>query len=188
MKPFEYLLVLAAVILGLAIADLATSMHRLIGAGKRVRWDWLAPLAGVLSLVAIVVQWWNWYGADSLINGLTFAMYLLVVTNAVLQFLMAACALPDESTEVVIDLRAHFRKISSRFWGLFTVHWIIVQLINIWTETTILHAKLNLLSPLWLIVPTGISLVIIKNRTWQLIGLLGFVGLYLFVYSNRTLV
>lgn len=37
MSPFEYLLLLASVILGLAVSDLAMSTHRLLDAGRRVR-------------------------------------------------------------------------------------------------------------------------------------------------------
>ena len=38
MGAFEYLLLFAAVILGLAISDLAISLHLLLNAGKKVKW------------------------------------------------------------------------------------------------------------------------------------------------------
>ena len=50
MNTFEYITVLASIVVGLAIADLATSAHRLLRAGGRVRWDWIAPTAALLML------------------------------------------------------------------------------------------------------------------------------------------
>jgi hypothetical protein len=55
MGQFEYLLILASVILGLAVSDIAVSLNRLLEV--RVRWDWLAPLAAVLAFLKITAQW-----------------------------------------------------------------------------------------------------------------------------------
>jgi len=74
MGPFEYLLILAVVVLGLALSDLAMSVHRLLAAGKRVRWDWLAPLAALVAFLKIVTQWWVWFGAAGIAAHLTFGM------------------------------------------------------------------------------------------------------------------
>ena len=47
MTAGEYVSAFASIILALAITDLATSMHRLMRARGRVRWDWI-PLAVAL--------------------------------------------------------------------------------------------------------------------------------------------
>jgi hypothetical protein len=96
MGTFEYLLLFAAVILGLAISDLAISLHRLLNAAGRVRWDWLSPMAAALAFVRIVTQWWTWHDAERIAGGLTFGMFLGILISATLLFLMAAVALPDE--------------------------------------------------------------------------------------------
>ena len=187
MKPFEYLLIFAAIILGLAVTDLATSLHRMLGAWKRVRWDWLAPMAAILALLVIVVQWWTWYGASALAGGSTFEQYLLIVISTVLLFLMAAAALPDESSSEVIDLRQHYESVSRRYWLVFTIHWLLVQVVSIWAQMSITHAQLDLLSPLWLILPIGLLLAAVKNRALHFAGLIGFILLYGLVDSGRTL-
>src|SRR5437667_5006187 len=60
MNPFEYLLLFAAIVLGLAISDLAISLHRLLNAAGRVRWGLLSPLAGIIAFLKIITQWWTW--------------------------------------------------------------------------------------------------------------------------------
>jgi hypothetical protein len=109
--PFEYLMMFTAVILGLAVCDLAVSIHRLVAAGARVRWDWLAPLAALVVFLKIVSQWWTFFNAGPLAKGLTFEMFLGVLVASVLLFLLAADALPDEAPEGRIDLRAHYESV-----------------------------------------------------------------------------
>jgi riboflavin transporter FmnP len=116
MSPFEYLLLFAAIILGLAIADLAMSIHRLLAAGARVSWDWLAPLAAFVVFLKIVTQWWTWYGASRIASGLTFEMFLAVLVASILLFLLTAVSLPDDFGERSIDLRDYYASVSRRFW------------------------------------------------------------------------
>ncbi len=187
MKPFEYLLIFAAIILGLAVTDLATSLHRLLGARQRVKWHAQAPLAAILSPLVILVHWWAWYRASTLASGFTFEQYLLVIVSSVLLFLMAAAALPDESHQGIIDLRLHYESVSRRYWVLFTAHWILVQIVSVWTQVSINHVSLDLASPLWLIVPAGLVLAVTQKRAVHLIGLLGFILLYGLVDSGHTL-
>lgn len=178
MGPFEYLLLFAAIILGLAVCDLATSLHRLLGAGARVRWDWLAPLAALVAFLKIVTQWWSWFGVERIARGLTFEMFLGVLVGAVLLFLMAAAALPDEVREGPVDLRAHYAQVSRRYWILFTAHWVLMAGVSIWAQMQIEGARLSLASPVYLMIPLAISLVIVRNRWWHTICLSGLIVLY----------
>jgi H+/Cl- antiporter ClcA len=59
LSPFEYLLALVSILIGLAVADLSSSLHRLLRARRRVRWDWL-PLAGAFLVILLILEfWWN---------------------------------------------------------------------------------------------------------------------------------
>ena len=114
MGAFEYLLLFAAVILGLAVTDLAVSLHRLLNAGDRVRWDGLCILAAALAFERIVAQWWSWHAADRLATGFTFGMFLGVLISVTLLLLIAAVALPDH-TEAEVDLRAYYGRVYKRY-------------------------------------------------------------------------
>jgi hypothetical protein len=184
---FEYLLLFVAVILGLAVSDLAISFHRLLGAGRRVHWDLLAPLAAILAFLKIIVQWWNWFGASRIARDLTFEMFVGVAVAALLLFLMAAAALPDAADEPVVDLRNHYEKVSRRYWLLFIGHWILMNAVSAWAQIQLQGARLSLLSPVYLILPVALSLIFVRNRWWHAAVLIGLIGFYGTAFFGRTL-
>ncbi|WP_372781002.1 hypothetical protein [Phenylobacterium sp.] len=180
----------AAVILGLAVSDLATSLHRLLGAGRRVRWDALAPLAAVVAFLKIVTQWWSWYATAQIARGLTFEMFLGVLVGVVMMFLLAAAALPDELGEGEVDLAAHYRSVSRRFWLLFSGELVLMIGVDIWAQMAIGHARFDprtLLAPVFAIIPAAIALAFVRNRWVHAIALLGLIGLYIAQFFGRSL-
>ena len=185
MGAFEYLLLFAAVILGLAISDLAISLHRLLNAAKEVRWDAL-PLLAALAFERIVAEWWTWHSADRLAGGFTFGMFLGVLISTVLLFLMAAVALPDEGEEKV-DLRLHYARTFRRDWLLFAGQWLTLNVVSIWAQHSIGKAHINVVSALWLILPATVALALISTRAVQAIGLIGFLAFYTSAYFGQTL-
>lgn len=188
MTPFEYLLLFAAIILGLAITDLATSIHRLLAAGRRVRWDWLAPMAALVAFLKIVTQWWSWYGVAKIAAGLTFEMFLGVLAASVLLFLLAAAALPDDFGEQAVDLRQYYARVSRRYWLLFVAHWILVNTVDIWAQVAIAKAHLDLIQPGLLVLPVALLLAFTRNRALHTLCLAGFVVVYVHQYLGQSLV
>jgi hypothetical protein len=186
--PFEYLLLFAAIVLGLAIADLAMSIHRLLAAGTRVKWDWLAPLAALVAFLKIVTQWWSWFDVGRIANGLTFEMFLVVLIASILLFLLTAAALPDDFGERSVDLRAYYASVSRRFWLLFAAHWTLITGVTFWAQIMIAKARIDWISPVWLVLPVALSLAFTRNRVWHTIGLIGFAGVYIAQYAGQSLV
>ena len=84
MRPLEYLLGLESIILALALGDLARSLHRLLVAGERVKWDFLSPLAAMMVLLKIVNHWWRWFRLERIADQLTFELFLGVVAATVI--------------------------------------------------------------------------------------------------------
>jgi hypothetical protein len=190
MAPFEYLLLFASVILGLAACELAIGLNRLLGAWNRLDWDWLAPLAGLLVFLKLVTQWWTWHGAVPLAAGITFEMYLAVLVGAVLLFMLAAAALPNPAGgEESIDLGAHYQRVRRRFWIVFGLHFIVAMGTTLWLQMAIRHANaVPLLGWLvWLMVPIAIALAFIRNRIFHTVALVLLCLLYLFQYWGQVL-
>lgn len=188
MSPFEYLLLFAAVILGLAVSDLAISLHRLLGAGRRVRWDWVAPLAALVAFLKIVTQWWSWRSAERLANGFTFEMFLTFLVGTVLLFLLAAAALPDEvGRDETVDLSAHYAAVSRRYWSLFLAHWVLSNAVSIWAQVQIDGARFTPWAWPYLVGPLIVSLIVVRNRWWHTACLLTLAGLYLTQSLGQTL-
>ncbi len=186
MGAFEYLLLFAAVILGLAVSDLTISLHRLLNAADKVKWDALPLLAAALAFERIIAEWWTWHSADHLASNFTFGMFLGVLVSTVLLFLMSAVALPDEIGEEV-DLRAHYARTHRRFWLLFSAHWLALNGVAIWAQIAIAHGRFDAISAAWLILPVAIVLAFIRQRAIQFIGLISFLALYLITYFGRPL-
>lgn len=133
MDTFEYITALVAVVIGLAIADLATSLHRLLRHRAIVRWDWVAPLAALVVLVELFNLWWRWRGFSGATVGEVFPYFVALI----LAFLTASITLPDEVPEVGVDLGAYFDGIRRYFWFVYTTYVLLmVTLISIrrWNE------------------------------------------------------
>ena len=63
MTYFEYAAIYFGIIVGLALANILTSIHKLIEAGPRVRWGWMAPAsAGYAATLTINEFWYLWLG------------------------------------------------------------------------------------------------------------------------------
>ena len=118
MSLVERVAVLVAIVLGLALAELGTSFHRLMRAGKRVRWDWMSPALAVLMLLQTVQFWWlsqTWYVDATELRLIEFFPRLLIL---LLIYLLSAAALPDEIPERGIDLREFYLETYRYFWAL----------------------------------------------------------------------
>lgn len=133
-----------------------------------------------------MTQWSTWYGAKALAAGLTFAMFVGVLVSAALLFLMAASALPDELEAGTIDLRAYFGLVRRRFWLLFAAQWTLMNAIVSWAQMKILHARFELVSPNYLVLPAALGLAFIPVRSAQVCGMCGFILLYATVFFGRT--
>lgn len=116
MDTFEYITALVAVLIGLAIADLATSLHRLLRNRRKVRWDWVAPLAALLILVDLFNLWWRWRG----FTGTTMSEVAPYFVALILIYLAASVTLPDDVPADGIDLGTYFDENRSYFWFVYT--------------------------------------------------------------------
>ena len=108
------------------------------------------------------------------------------MTRAVLLFLMAAVALPDETGDE-IDLRAYYTRIQRRYWLLFGAQWATLNVVSIWAQHAVYKARVDLASPLWLIVPITVALAFISSRAVQALALLGFIVFYTAILFGQTL-
>ena len=128
MDTFEYITVLVAVVIGLAIADLATSLHRLLRHRKVVRWDWVSPLAALLMLVELFNLWWQWRG----FAGTTMGAVVPYFAALILIFLTASITLPDEVPAKGLDLGRYFDENRSYFWFVYSSYVaVIISLLTI---------------------------------------------------------
>lgn len=141
MDTFEYITAIVAVVIGLAIGDMATSLHRLLRHRKVVRWDWVAPLAALMILAELFNLWWRWHG----FNGTTIGEVVPYFLDLILIYLAASITLPDEIPAKGIDLGRHFDENRGYFWFVYTSYVAVYMVL-----TTIKGLQHGLtLSDLW---------------------------------------
>lgn len=126
MSAFEYVSVMASIILGMAMVDVLASANRLVRAGAAVRWDWAAPVSAVFVVLTLVQVWWSQYRPTQ--DGMTIGQFLPLFVELVILYLLAAAALPDDVTAETLDLRTYYDRNGAYFWALYTaaVAWPIV--------------------------------------------------------------
>ena len=117
----EGAIVFASLIVGVALTDLLTSLHRLLRARDRVRWDALPLVFAALVVMSVVMIWWAVAGAS---GAITIGGFLPTLATLTLVFLMASASLPDadgEGPAAGLDLKAFWDRESRYLWGLLFV-------------------------------------------------------------------
>jgi hypothetical protein len=130
-NSFEYITVLVSIVVGLAIADIANSVHRLLAAGRRVTWDWISLVAALLILLELLNLWWKWHG----FTGSTLGEVLPYFGVLFLLFLAAAVSLPDHVPAEGINLRDYFVEKRRHFWAVYAAYvtgWIGLRTLELY--------------------------------------------------------
>ena len=154
MSIADFVLAFVGIIIGLGVADLLSSLHKLLRAGRRVKWHWATPTLAALMLWVTLVVWWRSFGAFSEIRSESIAAFLPNFLVLVFSFLMMAAALPDEVPQSGIDLKQFYSSTRIHLWSLmsatlggftliyFVEHWSIglAQLLAIAWPTLISFA------------------------------------------------
>ena len=123
-RAFEYALGLFAVLIGIAIADIAMSFHRLVRQASRVAWDPLALLAALYALCLAVCMWFDLWGVRNFAATRHFLFYLSLIAEFLVLYLIAASSLPDEVGSSS-DLRQYYATNRRYFWFLVALFQLI---------------------------------------------------------------
>ena len=117
MDAFSYLSVLISIVLGLGVTQLLTGFGRLIEARDRVRsYGPVLIWAGVILLIHIQT-WWVMFGLRAH-QDWTFGAFLMVLLQPLVLYLLAALALPTDFGGSPVDLRVHYERHTSWFFGI----------------------------------------------------------------------
>lgn len=127
---FEYAMGVFSVLIGLAVADIATSFHRLLRRKAAVSWDPLALLATFYAMCLAVSMWFDIWGVRNFAATRHFLFYLVLVADLFVLFLIAAASLPDDASDGT-DLRDYYAHNRRYFWslvGIFQVAYLALGL------------------------------------------------------------
>lgn len=174
-RAFEYAMGVFSVLIGLAIADIATSFHRLMRSSAAVRWDPLTLAAALYTLCTAVYMWFDIWGVRHFAATRHFLFYLALVAELFVLFLAAAASLPDDAQEG-IDLREYYARNRRYFWSLITLFQLGYSALGVYFSSSYLgRLPRGLLVLMWLqmAAPVVISLglLMLRSRTAHYVGL-----------------
>jgi hypothetical protein len=166
MRAFEYAIGVFAVLIGLAIADIATSFHRLLRSKSPVVWDPLALMAALYALCMAIYMWFDLWGVRNFSATRNFLFYLGIFAMLFVLFLVAASSLPDE-TNTSINLRVFYAENRRKFWLLVVLFQIGYVAAGIYFTgrmpklPTLITALLNI----QMFAPLALSLVLLATKS-----------------------
>jgi hypothetical protein len=172
---FEYEAVYFGIIVGLALANNLTSLHKLIEAGSRVRRGWLAPASAFYAATLTLGEFWSIWVRQHDMGHRTFLSWLPTAVAFALLFLMCAASLPDEAGDGV-DLKRYYMDNRHRFWG-FSAALHGLNLCS-WTITFFEHGfethyMVERLHPVLgntVEAALSLSLIFVRATWWQVVG------------------
>jgi hypothetical protein len=187
-RAFEYAIGVFAVLIGLAIADIATSFHRLLRSSSRVTWDPLALMAALYALCMAIYMWFDLWGVRNIAATRNFLFYLGIFGMLFLLFLVAASSLPDE-TGTSINLRLFYAENRRKFWLLVVLFQIGYVAAGVyftgWMPSlpTFLDALLTVL----MFAPLALSLMLFatKSRGIHFVGI-ALLFVVMFIHYGRA--
>lgn len=192
MQPFEYLVQLASILVGLALADLALSLHRLLRARGRVRWHWHAPATALVLVFMMLDIWWGMRLLEQAQVRWTIGLFLPMLAGLLGFFLLSAAALPDDVPTDGVDLRMFYQENSRYFWSLFagvilifTAHTIAVSWITLDNPDLLMLVK-RLGANMTVAALAG-SLAIVRRPSWHSVVIVLVVAAMLASYVTRPL-
>jgi hypothetical protein len=156
-----------SVLIGLAIADIATSFHRLLRGKAAVAWDPLVLLAAFYALCLAVSMWFDIWGVRNFAATRHFFFYLILVADLFVLFLIAAASLPDDAGDGV-DLSDYYAGNRRYFWSLIALFQVAYLALGVYfVGDLIVQAPAALATRLLLqmIAPVLISLILIATES-----------------------
>ena len=130
MNSFDYAQTLFAVLVALALGDIAQKVHKLVRHGKSVVWDGRVVLSALLATVVVVRMWFEFWRIRAVGAVLVFPFYLSLFVELMILFIVAANSLPDEPSSGC-DLRTFYDSHNRTLWLSFALfqasyaaHWL----------------------------------------------------------------
>lgn len=179
MSLFELVFGLGAIILGLALTHMATNLHRLILAGRRVTWA-LEPLLLATLIGLVIVSVWLGQWIDRRETSTTVGLVLMQVLKLLLPYMAAAFVFPEGTAESGdIDMFRHYDRTRAYTFGA-----LIVGLLLFWADGVIeqvvtggrgLTWSQALHRGPWLYVTVYVALIFVRARWFNVLALSGVV-------------
>ena len=171
----SYVLDLFTLVSGLAVAEVAQRLARLLSLRRKIRWDWLPMVAAAVILCTVAVAWGRaWFALDrNPTYNTSFLGFLLTLAAYLLLYITAASSLPSEVSGET-DLKAFYRDQCGEFWTLYAVT-NGQFLVRNFAWPAFIHGGLSPMEWVTCALATvtfalAVSLAVFQHRRWHVIG------------------
>lgn len=181
MSLFEFTFALSAVILGLALTQIAASLHKLLLVGPRVRWA-AEPilLAAIVMLVIITVWLGAWFNRED--TYVSVGWIILQVLKLLMLYIAAASCLPEPVTgNEPVDTYDYYDRTRVLSFGALIVSYALFEIAEILAGGLPKQITFSALAE-WFLFPLLYGLLIFIRARWFNIATLAFALLF-FGYS-----
>jgi hypothetical protein len=178
LEEFNFAIVLFSIVVGLGVADIANSVHRLLTAGVKVRWAALPLASSAYIGLVLVMMWYELWSLRRLPAALGFWPLVSLLIELVLIYLAAAGSLPDDP-EKEPDLAAFYWRRSRLTWTLMLLFAISYLGHTLYFVAISSHRGMDVWAWAWRLIPLLVFLTMAgsKNRWVHGAGLAVLVGL-----------
>ena len=191
MEAFDYAMALVSIVVGLAIGDLAISLHKLIRHRRTLSWDARTLLAAAFTFVVLFSMWFELWSVHGRPEILTYPFLLSIIVEFMLLFLLATAVLPDEPLPNN-DLGAFYDDNARSIWTFFLLfqasyisHWFYFKLTSQSYSLDSLLARLPkvLLAP----IIAGALVLMPRQRKLHLVLIATLLIYWLVGYSDNRI-
>ena len=191
MHAFDYGLALISILVSLALAELATSLHKLMRHGATVKWDGRALIAAALVVLEIVRLWFGQWALHDVAYSETFSITLAKLLQVLVLYLLAAAALPDEA-EAGCNVHAFYDSNRRHKWGLFALYqlsYVLLWLFVFRGGQADVGGRATWLDWIRVFAPLGVyaALATVRNKALDYAGPAALIVFYLWLYWSQTL-
>jgi hypothetical protein len=165
MSKYDIVLTFFTIMYGLMLTDLFSSLHRLIRAGKQVKWHWLPLLTAWYVFIVIIKNWWDLYSFENTTASMSVFIFIAYGHLLILFYLLVSNVFPDSVEDDSIDLKSYYFNNHRYFWGLMTSVVVISILIRFFQEIDHLN-QFHLLNFVPVVVFIGLLILLIISKKY----------------------
>lgn len=185
MEPFEYVVVLTSLILGLGIAQILTSVADILSNLKNVKLCLPHALLTLAVFLLHIQEWWINYQYSAVVKEWTLGIILSILIYPILLFLLARMLFPTGIRGHETDLNHYFFDQWRWFYGLA----FATFLVSAWQNTFIQKLEVMESWPQFVASLIYLSVISFKiKQSWvhSLLQIASIIGLIIFLMSDDT--
>ncbi|MEM8892978.1 MAG: hypothetical protein AAGC88_00285 [Bacteroidota bacterium] len=167
MEPFEYVVVLTSLILGLGIAQILTSLADIVSNAKNVKLGVAHSFMVFVIFMNLIQEWWHSYQYTNTVEVWTLPLVLFLLVYPIFLFLLARMLFPTGIRGHETDLNAYYYDQWPWLFSIFLTIPIVSFFQNVFVSNLTVMSQV---SQIILVLAYGAFLIFnIRNRIAHII-------------------